>query len=56
MPMNKNTLVPLQERAAQLYATPDVVKDALHQGAREAREIAQQTMQEVRDALGLLNP
>lgn len=52
----ERTLVPIQQKAQELYSTPDVVKDALHEGAREARTIAQQTMQEVRDALGILNP
>lgn len=47
-------LTPIQERAETLKADPDFVRDALAQGAREARAIAQPIMAEVREKVGFL--
>ncbi|PTA67868.1 tryptophan--tRNA ligase [Deinococcus arcticus] len=47
-------LGPIQERAAALQADPDYVRDALAQGAREARAIAQPIMEEARERVGFL--
>jgi len=46
-------LEPFRDRRAQLGADPHLVTDVLHDGARRARAIAQQTMAEVRDAVHL---
>ncbi|HEX9013089.1 MAG TPA: tryptophan--tRNA ligase [Anaerolineaceae bacterium] len=46
-------LAPLRERRAVLAEDPAGVWDVLHDGARRAREIAEQTMTEVRAAVGL---
>jgi tryptophanyl-tRNA synthetase len=51
---NLNThLEPFREKRAQLAACPEDVQDMLNDGARRARVIARQTMQEVREAIQL---
>jgi tryptophanyl-tRNA synthetase len=45
-------LEPFRKRRAELESDPDFVIQILDDGARRAREIAQQTMSEVRDAVG----
>ncbi len=50
--MNAN-LAPFRARRAEFDKAPDHVWDVLHDGARRARVIAEQTMIEVRDAVGL---
>ncbi len=47
-------LGPVQERRAELAAHPDDVRDVLNEGARRCGDIAQATMEEVRNGLGLL--
>ncbi len=46
-------LEPFRERRRELESKPDHVWDVLRDGAQRARKIATQTMQEVRDAVGL---
>ena len=46
-------LTPIRERAAALDAAPQQVLDALADGARTARAIAQETMAEVRERMGM---
>jgi tryptophanyl-tRNA synthetase len=46
------TLEPIQERAAELRRDPTPVEEAIARGAQECREIAEQTMVEVRAAVG----
>ena len=46
-------LTPIRRRAEALDAEPERVLDALATGARTARDIAQATMREVRDRMGL---
>jgi len=46
-------LAPLRERRAQLAKNPDYVWDVLADGAVRARAIAQRTMAEVKEAVGL---
>ncbi len=50
--MNAN-LEPFRACRAELDRDPDHIWDVLHDGARRARAIAEQTMEEVRDAIGL---
>jgi tryptophanyl-tRNA synthetase len=51
---NLNThLEPFRERRHKLESTPDHIWDVLRDGALRAKEIAAQTMQEVRAAVGL---
>jgi len=50
--LNEN-LAPFRERRARLDQTPDIVWDTLHDGARRAGDIAEQTMVAVRKAVGL---
>ena len=50
--MNLN-LEPFREKRAELEARPDYVNDVLADGAKRARVIAQETMREVREAIGL---
>ncbi|MFI5302939.1 MAG: tryptophan--tRNA ligase [Polyangiales bacterium] len=47
-------LTPIRERARELEQKPDVLLDALADGARRCRTIADETMREVRDRMGLL--
>ena len=44
---------PFMEKRAEISKNPDYVWDVLHDGARKARAIAEETMVEVRDAIGL---
>ena len=46
-------LQPIRERRAWLQANPKEVEEILRQGARKARTVAQQTMSEVRQRVGL---
>jgi tryptophanyl-tRNA synthetase len=46
-------LVPLRIKRAELEARPSRVREALADGANKARRIAQETMREVRGAMGL---
>jgi tryptophanyl-tRNA synthetase len=46
-------LEPIQEKAADLRAHPEVVEETLARGARECRELAEATMIEVRRAIGV---
>jgi tryptophanyl-tRNA synthetase len=48
-------LAPFRERRAELSKNPDYVFDVLREGGKRAREIAQQTMVEVRNAVGLVS-
>ena len=46
---------PVRERVLDLRRRPDDVRDILAHGARRCREVARQTMDEVRAKLGLLS-
>lgn len=46
-------LAPIQERAAQYVDDRDVVRNIIHEGGEKARQIARQTLTEVRNAMGL---
>jgi len=47
------TLEPMRQQAQALLATPDTVWDILRSGADHCREIARQTIAEVKQAMGL---
>lgn len=47
-------LAPFRQKRAEIATTPHTVDDVLNDGARRARSIAQETMREVRAAVGLL--
>jgi tryptophanyl-tRNA synthetase len=49
-------LAPIRERAARLRSRTHQVREILAAGAAKAREVARETMQEVRERLGLLQP
>ncbi|GBD31298.1 MAG: tryptophan--tRNA ligase [Gemmatimonadales bacterium] len=49
-------LAPMRERAAELRGKIHEVREILAVGAAKAREVARETMQEVRERLGLLQP
>jgi tryptophanyl-tRNA synthetase len=49
-------LAPVRERAAELRAHPERVREVLAAGAERCRAIAAATMAEVRDAMGLAAP
>jgi tryptophanyl-tRNA synthetase len=44
---------PMRERAAHYRERPDEIRDILDDGARRAREIARETIAEVREMMGL---
>ncbi|MBM3137416.1 MAG: tryptophan--tRNA ligase [Chloroflexi bacterium] len=48
-------LAPFRDRREELSKDPDYVFDVLREGGNRAREIAQQTMAEVRQAVGLVS-
>lgn len=49
-------LAPIQERRKQFEGRPALVREILHQGSELARARAEQTMQQVRDAMHLMEP
>ena len=46
-------LAPLQARIKEIEAKPGFVKEVLHEGCAKARAVAEETMRDVRDAMGL---
>jgi tryptophanyl-tRNA synthetase len=46
-------LAPIKERAAQYEADRDLVRTIIHEGCEKARDVARQTLSEVRQAMGL---
>jgi tryptophanyl-tRNA synthetase len=49
-------LAPIRERAAELTSTPERVREILAAGAARAHAVADETMREVRERMGLLSP
>jgi tryptophanyl-tRNA synthetase len=47
-------LAPMQARAAQLEAEPDMVRTFINEGCERARDVARETMDEVRRAMSLV--
>ena len=47
-------LAPIRERRARYENDIDYVKDVLHEGNRAANEIAEETLAEVRQAMGMV--
>ncbi|MCU7802390.1 MAG: tryptophan--tRNA ligase [Candidatus Thiodiazotropha sp. (ex Lucinoma annulata)] len=48
-----NELKPMQQRAAEFEAEPELVKRIVREGSEKARAVAQETMQEVRQVMSL---
>lgn len=48
------SFAPFRERAGELHDRPEHVADLLAEGAEKAREVAAETMREVRDRMGFL--
>jgi tryptophanyl-tRNA synthetase len=46
-------LAPIRQRAAELKQKPSFVEDVLVDGADRARKIARETLQEVKERMGL---
>ncbi|WP_347019594.1 tryptophan--tRNA ligase [Acinetobacter calcoaceticus] len=49
----KELITPIRERREELAKDPDYIMDVLHQGTDKCRLITQQTLDEVKDGLGL---
>ncbi|KJY55680.1 Tryptophan--tRNA ligase [Lactobacillus melliventris] len=49
----ENELAPIRERRAKYEQNTSIVYDMLIEGSKKANEVANQTLQEVRDAIGL---
>jgi tryptophanyl-tRNA synthetase len=49
-------LAPLRERAAEYEAQPDLVRTVINEGCERARDVARETMEEVRHAMSLVMP
>ena len=47
-------LTPIQERAREYEAQPDLVRSILNEGCDKARDVARETMEEVRHAMSLV--
>lgn len=47
-------LAPIQERAREYEAQPDLVRSILNEGCDKARDVARETMEEVRHAMSLV--
>ncbi len=48
-------LAPIRERAEEYAANPAMVRNILAEGCKQAREVAEDTMEEVRQAIGLID-
>lgn len=46
-------LAPMRERAAELSQNPNLVRNIIAEGCEEARDVARDTLEEVRQAMGL---
>jgi tryptophanyl-tRNA synthetase len=46
-------LKPIRERAIEIEANPEMLRNVINQGCESAREVARDTMDEVRQAMGL---
>ncbi|MGH8280723.1 MAG: tryptophan--tRNA ligase, partial [Gammaproteobacteria bacterium] len=46
-------LKPIRERAAEIEANPERVRSVINQGCEAARDVARDTMDDVRQAMGL---
>jgi tryptophanyl-tRNA synthetase len=49
-------LAPMRERAAEYGAQPDLVRTVINEGCERARDVARETMEEVRHAMSLVMP
>ena len=49
-----NYLAPIRERRRELEGKMDYIKDVLHEGNRRANEIANETLDQVREAMGMV--
>ena len=47
-------VAPIREKAAELAAKPSIVKNILAEGAQKAREVAEETLTDVKAAMGVL--
>ena len=47
-------LAPIRERRRELEGQPEMVREILHEGNRRANEIANATLDEVREAMGMV--
>jgi len=47
-------LMPMQERIAKYQSDPELIKQIIHEGSEKARNVAKETMAEVRDAMGIV--
>ena len=47
-------LAPIRERRRELEGKMDYIKEVLHEGNRKANEIADATLNEVREAMGMV--
>ena len=47
-------LMPMQERIAKYQSDPDLIKQIIHEGSEKARNVAKETMAEVRDSMGIV--
>jgi len=48
-------LKPIQERAREYEQQPDLVRSVINEGCEKARDVARQTMDDVRHAMSLDN-
>lgn len=48
------TLLPMQERIAKYQSNPNHIKQIIHDGSQRARNVAKETMAEVRQAMGII--
>ena len=46
-------LGPMQERIAKYQSDPNLIQEIIFEGSERARSVAKETMEEVRDAMGL---
>tara|TARA_B100000929_G_C15388683_1_gene380424 strand:- start:302 stop:823 length:522 start_codon:yes stop_codon:yes gene_type:complete len=48
-----NELAPMQERIAKYQSDPDLIRQIIFDGSERARNVARETMSEVREAMGI---
>ena len=49
----KDELMPMQERIAKYQSDPDLIKQIIYEGSEKARQVAKETMAEVRESMGI---
>jgi tryptophanyl-tRNA synthetase len=50
----KDELMPMQEHISKYQSDPDLIKQIIYEGSEKARQVAKETMAEVRESMGIV--